>query len=329
MYDFHEQITSMSVQFLGLKKRFCEVMELASIDFSLKIVEALFFFLLLIWVLVETLKQRRGNGDHKQLTEEESGRKSSTVTLFTKTTVLSSSLISISYIGFCLYEFPKHQFIPIESVILAMTWSLATVVAVLSVGRMSREHKRWPTVLILWWVFSVILDSVLISFSLINYFNLIELPKFLPLANIVHIGSFPFSILLCFNALLVGSMKTHTEIEQPLLHDKDAETLSTNWGDDPFSKAGILSQITFMWLNPLFRMGRSQKLEFTHIPSIPQSETADNASCLLEESLQKRKAQSSLLPNAILQAIRRPLAINAIFAGMSVLGTLLIEVFSC
>lgn len=84
---------------------------------------------------------------------------------------------------------------------------------------------------------------------------------------------------------------------------------------DAFSSAGIWSHLIFKWLNPLFRMGRDKKLELSDIPSIPHSETADKASSLLEESLSKHKTQYSSLSNAILHAIWRPLATNAIFAG--------------
>ncbi|KAK4488783.1 hypothetical protein RD792_004572 [Penstemon davidsonii] len=100
---------------------------------------------------------------------------------------------------------------------------------------------------------------------------------------------------------------------------------------DPFSGAGIWSKLTFRWLNPLFEKGHLQKLESEDIPEIPQSETANEASLLLEKFLMKQKTQFASLPKAIFFATWRPLAINAVFAGVttiaSYIGPLLITSF--
>lgn len=154
-------------------------------------------------------------------------------------------------------------------------------------------------------------------------------PNFLPKADIVDFASFPLLILLCFSGLLLsskGDEENTDDIEHPLLQ-KEKENVPKH----VFSSAGIWSKITFRWLNPVFEIGRSQKLELPHIPSVPSSETASVASSLIEESLRKQKTETPSLPGAVLLALWRPLAINGIFAGVntiaSYMGPLLITNF--
>lgn len=97
------------------------------------------------------------------------------------------------------------------------------------------------------------------------------------------------------------------ELEQPLL---------ANEADyDGFSGAGIWSRLTFGWLSPLFEKGRAERLELSHVPRVPRSESAKASFGLLQESLRKRKAESSSFQRAVVHSVRRCLALNAIFAG--------------
>ncbi|KAM5568125.1 putative ABC transporter C family member 15 [Rosa sericea] len=87
---------------------------------------------------------------------------------------------------------------------------------------------------------------------------------------------------------------------------------------DSHTNAGIWSKMTFQWMNPIFKKGfEIQKLELSHIPSIPPSVRAESASSLLQESLEHH---SSLL-KAIGRAVWKSLAINAVFAGINVVAS--------
>lgn len=279
-------------------------LELVSMEINLKLVNVAFFLTFLTWVLAQLCKQRRQVGD-EQLKE----RRRSTV--FAKfTTSLSNILISIFYVVFTGYEFWNSTTIPFVSAFSSLTWILSSVVSIYS------QRKSWPLVLRVWWVFSSIFDLVLVSSYLITHFTSMKVvPNFLPKADIVDFASFPLLILLCFSGLLLsskGDEENTDDIEHPLLQ-KEKENVPKH----VFSSAGIWSKITFRWLNPVFEIGRSQKLELPHIPSVPSSETASVASSLIEESLRKQKTETPSLPGAVLLALWRPLAINGIFAGTS------------
>ncbi|KAL6983833.1 hypothetical protein U1Q18_017207 [Sarracenia purpurea var. burkii] len=281
---------------------------------SLKLVNVPFFLLLLIWVLVDVLKRRRGVNE--QLKQGGTDRRR--ITAFAKITILSNVMVSIFYVGFSCYELWDSRPIAFVSCFSALSWILASVVAVYSVSQTAREYKRWPLILIIWWVFSTICDSLLVSIFILTHFTSIQVPNHLPKANTVDFASLPFLILLCFNALPIKGSEENNETEFPLLEEEEENVPKHA---DAFSNAGIWSQLTFMWLNPLFEKGRIQKLEFSHIPSIPPFETAFVASSLLEESLRKQKTESFSLPRGIVHALWNPLARNAVYAGVNTIAS--------
>ncbi|XP_065873323.1 putative ABC transporter C family member 15 [Euphorbia lathyris] len=249
--------------------------------------------------------------------EQSSSSRSTRVTI----TVLCNFLISSLNFGFGLYEFWNHRIVDYGFIFFALTWSLATAVSIYCKRTVLREGNKWPLVLILWWVFSCIFYSLSVSIYLLTCFTSVEfsvpLPEFSNEIYIVDFVSFPLSILLCFHGLTYSgsSNKMQSDVEESLLV-KDREINSTSLGN-----AGIWSQITFQWLNPLFSRGRRQKLELSHIPEVPQSETAKHASSLLEESLGKGKTETSNLPMAIFYSVRKSLIINGIFAGINTLAS--------
>lgn len=276
-------------------------------EITLRLINVAFFLILLLCFLVDFFKKNEQGRKEKRET-----RKS---TFFTKITVLVNFSIAISYLGFCVWKL--RGFVFEESVFCVMTWSLASIIAAYSL----KTEKRWPLLLIIWWVFSSIFDIVLVSFHLLNHYNIYtKAPHFVPKPNIIDFASLPLSILLCFNALPTHSPNKLSEIEEPFLHK-----------DDVFSNTGIWSLITFRWLNPLFNKGHKEKLRVEHIPSIPHTETCNEASSLLEDALRKNKAATLSLPHAILHMIWRPLACNALFAGVNTIasytGPLLITSF--
>ncbi|KAG6713738.1 hypothetical protein I3843_05G153700 [Carya illinoinensis] len=289
-------------------------MDSVLMDISLEIINVAFVFAFLTWVLLNVWRQRRDGGAVTLEFPPMRGNRG-----FIATAVLSNVIISTFYLGFGMYEYWKSRIIPWKSVIFFMTWFLSTLVTVYSMNRNLRGDKRWPLVLTVWWVFSGIFDSLSLSIYMITNVKSIDLPFLLPEPNTVDFASFPLVILLCFNALPRScSARKREDIVEPLL-PKENECSSHD--DGAFTSAGIWSRLTFLWLNPIFKRGRIQKLESSHIPSVPQSETAENASLLLEESLRKQKFEASSLPKAIADATGKSLVKNAAFAGANTIAS--------
>ncbi|GJN12929.1 hypothetical protein PR202_ga31256 [Eleusine coracana subsp. coracana] len=109
------------------------------------------------------------------------------------------------------------------------------------------------------------------------------------------------------------SKRGQDELNQPLLIREQ----SCDCSSDRFSSSGWWSQLTFQWLNPVFEKGYKVRLELEHIPSVPQSETAEQSYALLQETLHKQKLEPISLQRAIISSVWTPLIINAVFAGLN------------
>lgn len=282
-------------------------------DISLEFLKLGFLLTFLIWISKEIWDRRSGK---QRNLRSISGVVAKECKGFIIVALLFNALISVFYLGYGFYEFWIDRIVTFKSVLSTMTWVLATLVVICSKDRTLRESKRWPWVLMLWWFFSSTFGLVLVFLYLITHLKSINKPHNLPQADIADIGSFPLSVLLCFNALWYG--KSYKELEHPLLQKEDEHSSrdNNNNNNNAFSTSGLWSKVTFQWLNPLFKLGRVQKLELPHIPSVPESEKAETASILLEESLRKQKFEDTSLPKAILRSVRISLAINAVFAGI-------------
>nr|QVT92275.1 ABC transporter [Salvia miltiorrhiza] len=288
-------------------------------DVNLKLVDVAFCLVFFVWILWDASGKRKEFGVDEHFLRRESS------SLSAKINVLLSFVMGVSYVVYLLHEFWESVNFPIDDIFSAIAWCCACILAVYSV---SRGKKRWPLVLILWWSYSSICSLVAVSFYCLHRFRYIDEPKFVPKANAVDFPALPLSLLLCLNALLSNIVKTKSDATRPLLSESERDS---GCESDPFSSAGIWSLLTFRWLNPLFQKGRREKLQTEDVPPIPRSETAEEASCLLEEFFRKQKTSVPSLPSAILHAIRTPLAINAVFAGVntiaSYIGPLLITTF--
>ncbi|KAL8241671.1 hypothetical protein R6Q59_011973 [Mikania micrantha] len=280
-------------------------MELASMAVFSNFSNGLFFLWLFVWGFADVLTHKRG----------EKTRFLTNLSCFSMITIISTVIITFSHLGFCAYKVFDHKFVAYESIIIASTWCLATVVTVYSfVNRIT----EWPVVLVLFWCFSAVFDSVLVALIILQYFESKNIHVFQSISNVIDMITLPFSIVLCFNGVNYCVTEGYKQLKEPLLQDDSEESVADTTA---FTKAGIWKKVTFNWLNPLFEVGRAQKLEFNHVPLIPESETAKEAAFLLEESIHKQKTRVWALPKAIIHATQRSLVINAVFAGVNTLAS--------
>ncbi|KAK7359418.1 hypothetical protein VNO77_01378 [Canavalia gladiata] len=291
------------------------------LDSLLGTVNVAFFYVILIWLLLHTLRQSKRSSVH--LVNFKQGSK-----VFAAFTVLSCAIIFLLNVALAFYQYSTRRTIGYDSVSLALTWILATVVSFYSAKTTLRENKRFPFVLILWWIFATIVVTLSVSVKVVKNLESINLWFFLSADNIVDTVSLPLLLLVCFNALLNVCARESTDVEQVLLQ-KELE--SSREDEETFTNAGTWSKLTFRWLNPIFKTGRIQKIELANIPHVPHSETAENAFSTLEESLRRQKLEGLSLAKAIAHSVWKSLALNAVLAGVntvaSYIGPLLITNF--
>nr|XP_011457544.1 PREDICTED: uncharacterized protein LOC105349476 [Fragaria vesca subsp. vesca] len=198
-------------------------------EISLEIVNVGFFIVLLTWVLLDTLRRRRRDAADTYLR----GRASRGHQGFALITLTANALISVFYVVFGIYDCWGGGNVSIKSIFSGMTWVLATIVTLYSKNRGFSEQKKWPWVLIFWWIFSFIFFSLSVCLYLItHYLKSTKFPDILPKANIVEFASFPLSMLLCCNALSYvekdNDLKTPLLEKEVLIH-KDSYTDASIW----------------------------------------------------------------------------------------------------
>ncbi|CAJ1935619.1 unnamed protein product [Sphenostylis stenocarpa] len=279
-----------------------------------------FFYVILIWVLVDSLRQSK-------LSRVPDGYFKRGAMIFSLFSVLSCGVISVMNMTLVFHHYGSTRVIGFNSVSLTLTWVLATVVSFYSVKTGVRESKKFPLVLVLWWVFASLVDAISLSIRLVKDLEAIDLRFFLSEDNVVGSFSLPLSLLLCFNVC----KREHSDMEEGLLQKEKEECFMEEHRDEAFSDTSVWNKLTFRWLNPIFKTGRIKKLELSDIPPVPCSESAENASSMLEGSLRKQKLGESSLTKAIANSVWKSLALNAVLAGVntgaSYIGPLLITNF--
>ncbi|XP_020229838.1 putative ABC transporter C family member 15 [Cajanus cajan] len=288
-----------------------------ALDSVLGMANVAFFYAILIWLLLHSLRQT--TRAHVRAVHFKPGPM-----VFAVVTVLASVIVSVMNIALAYYQFSSKRILGYGSVSLPLTWVLATMVSFYSMRTRVRENKRFPLVLILWWVFACVIDALSLCMKMVKDFESMSFWVFLSEDNVVDAVSLPLLILLCFN--VCTREHSHTEQEQLLLQ-KEVEREE----EEVYTNASTWSKLTFRWLNPVFDTGRVKKLELADIPPVPHSETAESASSVLEESLRRQKLEGGYLTWAIAHSIRKSMALNAVLAGVntgaSYIGPVLITQF--
>ncbi|KAG9446395.1 hypothetical protein H6P81_012523 [Aristolochia fimbriata] len=283
-----------------------------SMDWLFQLLTTSAFSLYWIWIIVTFLKHK----DSRRSIERESTERKST--FFTQIVILCNVWISCSYLGFLVYQIWMLKSLPFHSFLPTVTWMLCTIFTIYCKDRTIRENENWHLVLNFWWYLFCIIDTFIVAIFAFTRLKWIALSVSFPVPKFCDFVSLPFSIVICLNGVRMNRGRNLQQVSCPLLQKENEDTYN-----NAFENAGIWSKLTFQWLNPLFIAGRKEKLELTHVPSLPQPETAESSSSLLQEAILKQKTEVSSLSDALVQSIRKPLLINAIFAGINTLSAYL------
>ncbi|VAH66791.1 unnamed protein product [Triticum turgidum subsp. durum] len=277
--------------------------ELQALDY----VRAAAFAVLLVWTLAELVKRRNrhqeaaaaGYGADVVSAQQQGGAAS--------IVAFCNASITLSHIGFSVLGVWKRQAVSPGLVFQSSSWFLATLFL------LYHKHEgaagvvvssNWPPVLVSWWFFSFLSESLLALLHLLCLFD--------SATAVVDFASLPFCAVICLVVVAMRLSKANQkELEQPLLLRENVDDSSR----DRFSSSGWWSRLTFRWLNPVFEKGHKVRLELEHIPSVPQSEMAEQSYALLQETLHKQKPEPIPLREAIICAVWTPLVTNAVFAG--------------
>ncbi|XP_055831218.1 ABC transporter C family member 10-like isoform X1 [Solanum dulcamara] len=103
----------------------------------------------------------------------------------------------------------------------------------------------------------------------------------------------------------------------------------------PFAKAGILSKMSFWWLNPLMKKGKKKTLQDEDIPSLREADRAESCYLIFEELMNKQKQVDPTSQPSVLKTIfichQKEIIVSGFFALLKVVtvsaGPLLLNAF--
>uniref|UniRef100_A0ACD6ADW4 Uncharacterized protein n=1 Tax=Avena sativa TaxID=4498 RepID=A0ACD6ADW4_AVESA len=132
----------------------------------------------------------------------------------------------------------------------------------------------------------------------------------------------------------VGHEGNGKGLYEPLKADTDRDVADSS-AVTAFAKAGILSEMSFWWLNPFMKMGYEKPLEEEDMPLLGATDRAQNQYLVFLEKLNRNKKHSSDTAPSILWTIvshhKRGIMVSALFALLKVLtlstGPLLLRAF--
>ncbi|KAJ4822884.1 Canalicular multispecific organic anion transporter 2 [Turnera subulata] len=166
----------------------------------------------------------------------------------------------------------------LDLVLRTLSWALLCVYLLLHFTN-SRE-KRFPFLLRVWWGFYLAISVYCIVIDFVLYRN--HAPS-----QIQYLVSDGGSVLAGLFLCYVGFLKIESEeslLEEPLLNDDSG--LSNDSGSSKpsgvdtlsaFSKAGLLSILTFSWMGSLIAFGNKKALDLEDVPQLPSGDSVVRA----------------------------------------------------
>ena len=154
------------------------------------------FAVLLLWVIGELLKLKKGQHEAGSGVVISAERKGVTLLPSHIISVCNASIKSI-HVGFAVLGVWKHQTISMGFIFASLSWILVTLFSVYCKHKGAGLGSNWPAVLVYWWVFSSLLESLLTSLHLLHLINS---------ATVVNFTSLPFCAVIC---LCLGGVDPH------------------------------------------------------------------------------------------------------------------------
>ncbi|CAH8381533.1 unnamed protein product [Eruca vesicaria subsp. sativa] len=243
------------------------------------------------------------------------------------------NLVLMSLSGFYWYESgwsDKEQLVSFVGFLLA---TVSWVVLSVSLHRCSDyEQRKSPFWLRIWLAFYLAVSC----YSLVTDKRQETVPVHLLVYDIVAFGG---ALLLAYVAFFKkvsgGSKNSNGGLEEPLLNGDS--TVGGECSDEatPYSRAGILSLLTFSWMGPLIETGNMKPLDLEDVPQLHDSDSvvglAPKFRAMLESSSDGGGVTTFKLMKALFFSAKWEILVTAFFAFIytvaSYVGPALIDTF--
>ncbi|KAL9237368.1 hypothetical protein vseg_011925 [Gypsophila vaccaria] len=250
--------------------------------------------------------------------------------------------LGLSYLGLGFWTLgvklmADHSFLPFHWWVLLLfqgfTWLLAGLTTSLKRHYFSQTSFRILSIL------SFLFTAILSIFALVSVIN----HQTVTLKVILDILSFIGASLLMLSTFYRYKHEASCETDDgstlytTLKAEDDgiSSTLDSDVKCTPFSKVGLLSNMSFWWLNPLMKLGKTKTLSDEDIPELHDSDGTESCYLQFMDKLVKQKEQETSIHSSLLWTIvachRRQILISGLFALISIItlsaGPLLLNSF--
>ncbi|CAN8259535.1 unnamed protein product [Cochlearia groenlandica] len=198
----------------------------------------------------------------------------------------------------------------------ALTWG---TISINLRGLYTYSHEgRLPLMLGVWWVFYFLVSCYRLVLDLVLF-------KKQGFVSVHIITSYAVSVfvtfVLCCSFLwkkIEGERRINL-VEEPLLTSADtSENESYDEVTTPFSKAGILSLMSFSWMSPLIALGNEKIIDNKDVPQVDSSDRAENLFRLFRSKLEwddgERRITMFKLIKALFLTVWQDIALSTLFA---------------
>ncbi|CAM8972586.1 unnamed protein product [Rhodiola kirilowii] len=206
------------------------------------------------------------------------------------------------------------------------TWFLLSL-------NLSFSGTRFPKLSL--WIMSILVllfAAILCTLSVLSAF----IDKEVSVKLVLDVLTFPGAFLFIVCAFKGTGKNDPDNLYMPL-NNTDTENYKSDTAGlvSPYSKAGLLSKLSFWWLNPLMRRGREKTLQDDDIPPLREEDSAQACYIEFTEQLNKHKQRDPTSQPSILWIIIschwKEIVISGFFACIKVLtisaGPLLLNAF--
>uniref|UniRef100_A0A0C9RL63 TSA: Wollemia nobilis Ref_Wollemi_Transcript_12757_5054 transcribed RNA sequence n=1 Tax=Wollemia nobilis TaxID=56998 RepID=A0A0C9RL63_9CONI len=174
--------------------------------------------------------------------------------------------------------------------------------------------KKPPTIVaITWWIIEFVLGTFLVSISIAKIFE----TRTFSMDIILDMTTWATCFLLVYCSIRAirhwTSFKT-IDLTKPLLKGMTLDETKVT----PLNKAGILSRMTFRWIDSLLRLGYSKTLELKDIPHLVPEDEARTAEQAFAEAWELQKKHDPLSRPTIFRTLSKcywkDMVVTGIFA---------------
>ncbi|KAG7625028.1 ABC transporter C family member 7 [Arabidopsis thaliana] len=200
----------------------------------------------------------------------------------------------------------------LDLLLAALTWGS---ISVYLFGRYTNSCEQKVLFLLrVWWVFFFVVSCYHLVVDFVLYKKQKMVSVHFVISDLVGVCA---GLFLCCSCLWKkGEGERIDLLKEPLL--SSAESSDNEEVTAPFSKAGILSRMSFSWMSPLITLGNEKIIDIKDVPQLDRSDTTESLFWIFRSKLEwddgERRITTFKLIKALFLSVWRDIVLSALLA---------------